>query len=284
MPLADGQIQLLRLGTAPLLLNQGTAYAVTDFNPWDRGVRADQAGDVPWGDGEWSGAEWRTGATIPLQVDMDQGNWSALMQAYWALDAVLAPVRTGTDVEITWGAGGVEYLMYGRPRGTTMTRRSFAHGTARVTSSLFCPDPAIYSAEEYVSTIGLLHRSGGLAVPFGLPASIYSVVDDGEVTITNAGTAAARLQFRITGPVAEPRITLIDDLGPQTLYLDTVLGADDWLEIDTATKSVVLNGTTSRLPDAWGDWPLLRGTALLRFEADEYEPAARLTITHRSTW
>lgn len=283
MPLLDGQIQITRDGT-PLLLNQGTPYDVTDFNPWARGVRADQTGVVPWGDGDWSGAEWRDATTIPLVVEMNRGTWASLMEAYWPLDAILAPVRTGSEPELTWSAGGFEYLMYVRPRGATMQRRDLQRGIARVSSSLFCPDPSIYSAEEFVSEIGLLHRIGGISTPFGMPVGIHSVIADGEDTITNAGTGSARLLLRIDGPVTNPRITVITDGVPQTLYLDTVLGGTDWLDIDTGAKSVILNGSTSRLSDAWGEWPLLKGEALIRFEADSWNEYARLTTRYRSTW
>jgi hypothetical protein len=284
MALIDGQIQIARVGMPTITLNQGTPYTVTQFNPWDRGVRADQGGTIPWGDGEWSGAEWRTAATIPLDVEMDEGDWPALMQAYWALDAALAPVRTGPEAEITWSAGGTEYLMYGRPRGATMIPRSLEHGTARVTSSLVCLDPAIYSAVEHSVTMGLLYRTGGFSVPMRVPVVSASAVADGEVAVTNAGTALARLLLRITGPVPRPRVSVVTDTTVQTLYLDTVLGPDDWLDIDTAKKSIVLNGSVTRLADQYGDWPLLPpGPSLIRFESDIYEPLARLNARWRDT-
>jgi hypothetical protein len=285
MALLDGQIQIARIGMPTITLNQGTPYIVTRFNPWDRGVRADQTGDVPWGDGEWSGAEWRTGATIPLDVEMDEGNWAALMQAYWALDAALAPVRTGSEVEITWGAGGTEYLMYGRPRGATMLPHSLEHGTARVTSTLFCPDPGIYSAVEHSVEMGLLYRTGGYSVPFRVPAVSHAVVAGGEVAVSNAGTGPAALRFRITGPVPAPRVSVVTDTTFQTLSLDTVLGADDWLDIDTQKRTVLLNGSVTRLFDQHGDWPLLpSGDAIMRFESDEYNPIARLSARWRDTY
>lgn len=284
MPLIDGQIQIHRPGSNTILLNQNTPYDVTDFNPWDRGVRANQSGDIAWGDGEWSGAEWRTGTSIPLQVEMAEGSWSALMQAYWPLDAALAPVRTGPESEVTWSAGGTEYLMYGRPRGATMHRRSLEHGTARVTSSLFCPDPAIYSAEEYVVTIGMLSRVGGFSTPFSVPLSSYDVIADGQANLSNAGTTPARLLLRIDGPAIRPYVTVTDASGTQSLHFDTVLAAGDWLQIDTKAKLVVLNGSTSRLRDAHGSWPLLTGDAVIQFQAEEYHPDARLTVRWRDTY
>jgi len=280
----DGQIQIVRADGQTLDLHQGTPYLVSQFNPFSRSVRADQGGPVPWGDGDWSGAEWREGSTVPLSVEIDAADWATVMQLYWAFDAALAPVRTEGDVELHWMAGGVEYLMYGRPRGVAMRSHSFEHGTAVVVAEIACPDPAIYSALEHSVTVGLLHRIGGVSVPFGTPVAINSVVADGEATVTNAGTSPARFLWRITGPVTRPRITVITDDIPQTLYLDTVLGGDDWLDIDTSAKSVVLNGSTSRLHDQYGDWPLLRGEALIRFEAEAYNSTAHLTSRHRDTY
>lgn len=281
----DGQIQIVRSDGTTLDLHQGTPYLVNGFNPFDRGVRADQGGPISWGDGDWSGAEWRSGATIPLAVEIAAADWPTLMQLYWALDAALAPVRTGNEIELRWRAGGVEYLMYGRPRGVSMRAHSLEHGTASVVAQIAAPDPSIYSGTEYTATAGLLRRSGGITVPFTLGGlAFYSIVADGEATIVNAGTTPARLLLRIDGPVQRPRITLIDGAGGRTLFLDTVLGAGEWMEIDTQKKLVTLNGTTNRLTDAYGDWLLLNGTGLIRFEADDYNTQARLTVTWRDTY
>jgi len=279
-----GQITITRSDGTSLLLHHGTVYRVSEFDPFDRGVRADQGGNAPWSDGGWSGAEWREPGTIPFKLGIHTGSWADLMDAWWALDAAMAPVRTGSEVELTWNAAGTEYLMYVRPRGVKLTNQRARTGIGWVQGSFAAMDPAIYSAAETVTEVGLMHRIGGLTTPFGLPVGIPSVIADGEATLVNSGTAEARLLLHVQGPVVAPRITLIDATGPHTMFLDTVLGPEDYLDIDTKDKAVILNGTTSRLADQFGAWPLLSGTALIRFEADVYEPDARLTIRHRSTW
>lgn len=279
-----GQIRITRADGTTLLLHHGTVYRVNTFDPFERGIRADQTGEAPWSDGGWSGAEWRDQATIPMKLGIHTSSWSELMDAWWALDAALAPVRTEGDVEVTWNAAGTEYLMYMRPRGARMRNQRARTGKAWVEASFVCPDPAIYSAVEYSAEIGLLHRIGGLVTPFGLPTSIYSVIADGEATLTNAGTGQARLLLRITGPVTNPRVTVITNGVAETLYLDITLGGGDFLDIDTKDKIVLLNGSVSRLSSQYGAWPLLTGEALIRFEADAYNDTARLTIRHRSTW
>lgn len=285
-----GQITITREDGTTLVLHHGadrfqTVYRVNEFEPFDRGVRADQTGDAPWSDGGWSGAEWRGQASIPIKLGIHTSSWADLMAAWFVLDAALAPVRTGGDVEVTWNAAGTEYLMYARPRGAALKNVRGRTGIGWVTAQLVCPDPAIYSAVEHSAEIGLLHRIGGLSVPFGLPASIPSVVADGEVTLTNSGTADARLLLRITGPCPPSRISVITGTNVQTLNVDTSLSTDDYLDIDTKDKVVLLNSAVSRLPDVWGDWPLLPpGESLLRFESDTYDSGASLTVRHRDTY
>ncbi len=276
-----GQITITRDDGTSVLLHRGTAFRVNEFEPYDQFVRADQGGDAPWSDGGWSGAEWQDQNTVPMKLGIHTESETEFMAAWWALRAALAPVRTGGDVEVTWNCAGVEYLMYARPR-TTKLKKEGSTGIGWVTTQFECPDPAIYSAVEHVAEIGLLHRIGGLSVPFGLPTSIDTVVADGEVTLVNAGTAAARLSLHITGPVVRPRISLIYPNEIQTLYLDSVIGEGEYLDIDTKDRFVILNGTTTRLADQYGAWPLLSGEALLRFESDVYT-SARLTIRHRDT-
>lgn len=284
-----GQIRITRDDGTTILLHHGTdrfdtVYKVNEWDPFNRGVRADQTGTVPWGDGDWSGAEWRAGATIPLKLGIHTSSWSELMAAWWALDAALAPVRTDGDVEVTWNAAGTEYLMYARPRGAALKNERGRTGKAWVTATLACPDPSIYSAVEHTGEIGLLHRIGGLATPFGLPTGVYTVVADGEATITNSGTSPARLLLHLTGPLQPARISIITGSSVQTLNLDTVLGDDDYLDIDTKDKLIVLNGSVPRLADHWGDWPLVPpGDSLIRFESDVYS-AARLSWRLRDTY
>jgi len=283
--LTDGQISITRPGGTPLVLHHGTVYRVNEFEPFERDTNASQGGDIAWGDGEWSGAEWRAATAVPMKLGIHTGSWQELMAAWWALDAALAPVRTGSEVEIRWNAAGTEYLMYARPRKARLRNQRARTGKAWVEAELFCPDPAIYSGTEYTATIGLLKRSGGFTTPFTMGGlTFYSIVADGEADITNLGTTPARLLLRIDGPVTRPRITVIDAAGGRTLHFDTVLGVGEWLDIDTQRKLVTLNGTTSRLRDAYGDWPLLTGSGLIRFEADDYNTEARLTVRHRDTY
>src|SRR5690606_27793991 len=84
--------------------------------------------------------------------------------------------------------------------------------------------------------------TGGLTVPFTIPAQVSA----GRATLVNAGTSDVGLRLRIDGPVVEPRVTLLTDQGTAVLRLNLTVGAGQWLDIDTAARTVYLNGVASR--------------------------------------
>lgn len=281
MALSEGQVQV-----RDLVMGEGTQFIVSAFNPYNRSVRADRTGDAPWGDGGWSGSEWREVAVVNMGVHIDASSNAEWQALHWQLDAAFAPIRTGaSEIELRWMNAGTEYLMFGRPRMLQPTIRNLRSGQVTASASFVCPDPAIYSGIEHTATVGVLRRTGGLSTPFSVPFGVSSVVADGVATLANAGTSPARLLLRIVGPVSAPRVTVIGPGGiPLTLFLTTVLGVGEFLDIDTAERLVLLNGTTSRLSDAFGDWPLLApGVSTIEFRADAVT-AGTLTIRFRDTY
>lgn len=284
MVLAEGQISISRPGGASVTLHHGTVYKVTEFEPFERGVRADQGGAIAWGNGEWSGVEWRASPTVTMKLSLRTRSWAELMAAWWAVEAAVVPVETGPEVEIRWNAAGVEYLMYARPRRSRLHNKNLRTGKGKGEAEFFCPDPLIYSGVEHSVEMGLLYRTGGFSVPVRIPFRSHAVVAGGEVPVVNAGIRPAKLLLRINGPVPAPRVSVVTDTTLQTIYLDTVLGANDYLDIDTQKKTVLLNGVTTRLADQFGDWPVLPpGPARIRFESDHYGDAARLSARWRDT-
>lgn len=283
--LTDGQISITRPNGSTLTLHHGTVYRVNEFEPFDRGVRAGHTGDAAWGDGGWSGAQWRSVPTIPVRLGIHTSSWAELMDAWWALDAALAPVRTGGPVELRWMAAGTEYLMYANPGGARLGNTRGRTGIGWVTASFTCPDSSIYSGTEYSVELGLYQLTGGLSVPFSVPFGIYSVVADGETTLINAGITPAALRIRIPGPVPEPQVVVIGpDNVARTLTFDLELAEDEWLDVDTAAETVLLNGSVTRLSSVSGTWPLLYpGTSTIQYRASTVT-ASRATFRFRDTY
>lgn len=281
MALAEGQVQV-----RDLVMGPGTDFeTLRGFNPWALAARVDQSSPRSQDHGSWSGTEWRDEMVVPIPLrvrkvgDRSPGGW---VSAHQQLLAAFAPSHT--DIELRWCTGGVEYVMFGRPRvvdpevdtapaGWTVTRCAFA-----------AIDPRIYSGEETVANVGLPSSSGGLVWPVTWPVTWDAVVSSGVVQVTNAGGAAVRPRLVIYGPVSGPRVTLVDT--GQTLAWDVSLAAGQWLDVDTDQRTSLINGQVSRSGQMtsrqWFELPA--GRSEIAFNASVFEAGASLTVAYRSAW
>ncbi|MEV6798546.1 hypothetical protein AB0M91_09380 [Micromonospora rifamycinica] len=281
MALEEGQVQI-----RDLVIGPGTPYRFvrgSHFNPLARSVRADQGGARAWGHGSWSGAEWAEQAAIPMRLvvmGVGTAGWLALHRQ---LLAAFAP--SDVDLDLRFVLAGTEYLMRGRPRLVEPESRH-VDGHTYVNAAFVALDPAIYSGSEHSVTLGLPSTVGGLTLPTTAPLTIGATVTSGRATIVNAGTQASGLRLRVDGPVAEPRVSALVAGVATTLRLWLTLGVGQWLDIDTAARTVYLNGTASRRGQASGGWPILpAGTPVeIAFDAAAYDPTALLTATWRDAW
>jgi hypothetical protein len=150
--------------------------------------------------------------------------------------------------------------------------------------TFIAPDSVKRSVTEYTTgEIELPSSTGGLTFPVTFPAAFNAVVTSGSALVTNGGTADVGLILRIDGPAPQPRITLARGTDVQTLRCNLTVEAGQWLTIDTATRSVLLNDLSSRRGLVAGTFPILApGTSELSWDCDSYEPAARLTATWRN--
>ncbi|MGH9247941.1 MAG: phage distal tail protein [Acidimicrobiales bacterium] len=279
-PSIDGQASV-----NGLLMGHDTSYKLLGFNPWTKNVRAEQQSPRAWNHGSWSGPEWAEDVIVPMRVlpqSVDAASWLGLHQ-----QLVAAFRASHADVELRFRLGGVEYLMRGRPRMVEPDAVMIGGGQVVTRCAFVALDPRIYSAAEHTGSIGLPSSSGGLTAPVTVPFTVAAVVTAGRVTLVNAGTEPTGLLFRVDGPVVSPRVTLAGPGGPQALIFDLTLTVGQWLDVDTAARTVYLNGTSSRrgLTAVVGDWPALPpGPWELAFDAAAFDPDAELTWTFRDAW
>ncbi|MFV2094818.1 hypothetical protein ACFHW1_04915 [Micromonospora sp. LOL_014] len=282
MPLAEGQIQI-----RDLVLGPGTPYNLSpDSNPLALAARATQTGARAWANGSWSGVEWADERAIPLRlmIQAQPASTAGWLTAWQQLAAAMAPSHT--DVPLRWALGGVERLMWVRPRMAEPDLHLIADGRGRVRLGLVALDPLVYAGDESSDSTGLPVWSGGLTAPFTVPVTIGATRSSGAMTVVNSGTADVGLILRVDGPAVTPRVTLVPATGdPQVLTVDIELGTGQWLDIDTRARTVLLNGTSSRRGVASGDWPIVPpGTSELRYDAAQYNGTSTLTATWRSAW
>lgn len=290
MALADCQWQVRDLVAGP-----GTAWTVVHpSNPFQTQVRADQAGVRAWNHGSWSGAEWGQERVVPLRFHgrAPSGDWAGSLQLIQQLNAAFAPVGdAAADVELRYSLGGTEYLLLGRPRMSEPELSNAVRGHVWANCAFVALDPRIYSADEHTGSIGLPSFSGGLTVGVGetlgtVPFTVDGVLSDGFADLENVGTTDTALRIRIDGPVSTPRFSVQRPDGTtETLRVLFDLQAGQWLDVDTGSHVVLLNGVASRRGQVSGEFPLLPpGESRLRFNAAAFNEEAELSWTYRSAW
>jgi hypothetical protein len=276
----DGQVEV-----NGLLMGPDTPFYVAEFNPYTRTARNRQA-DRVWGPGAWSGREDIDATAIPMRIHLLADDVTGWVAAQQALHAALR--ASSVDVELKWRLGGVDYLMFVRPRlvEPSPAYAEMGHGPARV--ALMALDPRIYGATLNQVTLGLPSTTGGLTIPFTIPFTVSAVTTAGRVSITNAGTEETPMSLLIEAngaQLVQPRITLVSGSTISVLRVNLTLEAGQYLEIDTGNRTVYLNGTSSRRGYVSGDFPLLpAGTSDLAFDAGTYSSVAELTASWRDTW
>lgn len=287
MALADCQWQV-----RDLILGPGTPWTVVSpSNPFQVSVRADQSGARAWNHGSWSGAEWGNERVVPMRLHGRAAGMAGSIQLVQALNAAFSPVGdAATDVELRFHLGGTEFLLLGRPRLSEPDTRSMALGQVWADCAFVAPDPRIYSGDLHEVVTGLPVQEGGLTVPFTVPYTIPGVLVGGREEVTNAGTTDTALSLRIDGPVFDPRVAVQRPDGDvQSIRFNLDLTDGQWLDVDTAARTALLNG----LPEAnqrgravWDvePYPLAPGTSVIRFNAGDFNEAAELTVRWRDSW
>lgn len=134
--------------------------------------------------------------------------------------------------------------------------------------TLYCADPRLYSDTLTISSYDPTDLgSGGLVFPLGFPLDFDAGGGAGSLVVENAGTVSTPPVLTVTGPVVNPTLDN-DTLGLSIRTRDCGLASGDTLVVDVASRTVRLNGTTSRpdLVDVAGThwWELAPGINQLR--------------------
>lgn len=179
-------------------------------------------------------------------------------------------------------------LIYCRPRKLVLPRPQTNHGVFVVNGEveLAATDPRFYDANLTSPTTGLSATSGGMTFNATFPVGFGSAGVGGTITVTNAGLWPTDWTATIAGPCINP---VIDNMTTgQTMQLAITLGVGDSLVLSSFPKTIILNGTASRIytiqpGSTW--WTFPPGATLLRFRNNgAYDPSAQLTVSFRSAW
>lgn len=146
------------------------------------------------------------------------------------------------------------------------------------------------TGDTAVTILADISDGAGLAWPITFPISWAATAAAGAQTVNNAGTAPAYFVARLYGPCTGPSLLNVTTGEAITFTSDLVLGAGDYVEIDTRehTANAESLADASRLnyldfaASTW--WRLAPGNQELRFSAASVSTGAQVVIIYRPAW
>lgn len=238
-------------------------------------------------DGMVAGVDRYSGRTVTMTVNIsaaDQTTFAAAVAAFSL--AFTAPQADDSPLTFTIPgvAGSAAARLNVRPRKVALPIGvEYFAGVGRAAVELFASDPLIYSNAETTATLNLAQAPGGMTFDLVFDLIFGGGGSFGSATLTNSGTATAPVVIRINGPVTNPTVRNVTT--GQSLTLTATLASGDYIDVDTAARTVLLNGTADRYsylttPQWWGIQP---GANEIRYFAD-VTTASTATVTFRSAW
>jgi hypothetical protein len=234
--------------------------------------------------GTWWGRSWGRGRTITVELEV-MGASAAALEAAWApLVAKFAPADALGVLSWQLPGQAARQVAAELRRWTFPVDVGYALGYATVVAEWYAPDPRIYSAAQTVLSTGLPTLSGGLSFPASAPFVFGTAGSGGSIAATNNGTIETPWVATFTGPLVAPAI----EHSGQSKVLSlsgASLAAGETLVIDSAARTVLLNGVASRYSwlAAASQWFTVEpGANVLRFTAASGSGTCQ--IAFRDAW
>lgn len=211
------------------------------------------------------------GATVETFLDQLKENW--------------APRRIAVPLYVK-KPGVPERVLFVKPLGVRYDIDAMRRvGCTNIQFQAFAEDPRIYTGELVSENMSLGAIAGdGFGFPFGFPFGFGTLpsTDDGRF-FENLGNRSTPVVFTISGPVTTPII--LNETAGRELKFNITLAVDETLVIDTAARTVLLNGSVNRrnaLED--GNWFFFqKGMTFIRFRAATMT-SANLNVQYRHAW
>lgn len=267
----------------------GVAWGVpADVEGWDDSAGTTlQTTNRAWGAGTFSNTPFDTGKDYTVTGQFSYPDVAAyhaacgkLKQAVSAGRHVLRVNDHGVDLQATVKRSGSITFKRKHPNWCLFSFQEHADSPYR------------YRADGLeIGSTGLPVTQGGMTFPYEFETDFTDsrwvfaeTVVSGSITIVNDGSAPSPPLIRIDGPVVNPSVEHVNT--GRILSAAVTLGTGHWIEFDTATRQVLIDGSDPRQADVtrreWSD--AQPGVNTWNFSADDGETSAKLTVTFREAW
>ena len=156
-----------------------------------------------------------------------------------------APSELDTTLDVRLTGTPSEYRLYGRTRGCVGKLGRFVAGKLIIRCEFMATDPRLYSTTALSATTGLSTAVGGLAFPAVAPFVFGSGGTGSSMSCPNDGTLPTPWVATFTGPLVAPQL-VHSGSGDDINLSGASIVAGETIVVDSAAKTVLLNGTTSR--------------------------------------
>lgn len=164
--------------------------------------------------------------------------------------------------------------------------RSYGYYGASVAVQFECSDPRRYSLGEKSWTLELPPIiETGLEYPLTYPLDYGIEITSNEGTLFNDGDVVTPVTLSFSGPVVRP--SLFNKTANTKLEFNINLGADETLEVNTRTGTVMLNGVADRIYTRTSNsapllsFGLMPGYNDMVITAEEWDTPASVAIAWR---
>lgn len=282
-PAAIGNDYTIQIGS--LLLGPGTDYILHSVEGFGvPGVRSSDQ-ERPQDHGIYLGADYLTNRVLTLEATVrGDSPAAAVANMDTLLDAWRTPTPTGRQPLRVKVPGKPVLYINGRPRRAALKTDRILGRRVGATLEYVSESPAWLADAISSISLTLPDPTAGRTYPRVYPLA-YGTSTSGSYLVTNTGNFPAFPTGRITGPVSNPRLENIT--AGQVLQFNIALADGDYLDLDWAERTVLLNGTASRYytltaNSAW--WPIAPGQNEVRYIANTFQPGSTTVLWWRAAW
>lgn len=239
------------------------------------GLPAIDASDLPriGQSGMVAGRDFYRGRSVTITVDVfadTEAAYTAAMTAITNAFAYSMSAETPLTFTIPGVAAGQPAIWNARTRRASMSLPTGAIGSraGQYVVELFGTNALKLSAAAHTVSLSITVGSGGFTWPLLWPLIWVGATGGHGTVVNNAGNAPAAPQVRLVGPLVNPRLTNLET--GQVVSLNLTISLGDYVDLDFAAHTVLLNGTANRYPNLlraeW--WTLAPGNTTVVLTGD----------------
>lgn len=220
----------------------GVDWRLQNDAGWDSPDLEEVAQERSGADGLWDDEPFYGGRTLTLEGKLFAPTYEAREAAGYRLVEAVPRDRlvqvTVNEITPKW--------VWARRSGRLMIRK-LTDVISEFSISMLAPDPRKYGGAYTAATISVAPSGGGLAPPWTPPILIPApATGPSQTTLTNAGGYNTPPTIIIHGPGSG--ISIFNYSTSLLLAFDLTLAAGDYLAVDVAGGTALLNGSAPRAP------------------------------------